>query len=535
VEIQVFKHSMEQMESLIPDEDNPHIHPREQINQIVASMMRTGFTNPILIDENRIIIAGHGRLMAATELVAAGHTFPDGIPCITIPGLTRLQRKALMIEDNKIPEGAKWDDEKVAQIINEIITSSEDIDVESVGMSMEQIDIFLESMDIDTKTKAGLTKPDLAPKVEENPISREGDIWLLGEHRVMCGDSTNPIHVEQLIGRESKCHLLHADPPYGMGKEADGVANDNLYREKLDKFQMAWYQVWRDYLLDNASVYIWGNAPDLWRLWYVGGLGSFEKCELRNEIVWDKKSIPGMASDLMTQFPVATERALFFQLGEQFLGNVNADQYWEGWDEIRLYLEEQAKQADLTAKTCQKITGVQMYAHWFTKSQWAFMNEKYYTKLADATGCFQRPHSELQEIYDRLRGGFRNHVNGILGGMRSYFDNGHDTMRDVWEYSRVVGDERHGHATPKPVAMMERAIVSACPLGKVVLEPFGGSGSTLIGAQRTDRICYTMEMQPEYVDVIVKRWQMYTGKDAILRDSGVSFDDMGDRKPENVE
>ena len=162
--------------------------------------------------------------------------------------------------------------------------------------------------------------PELAPR----RVAR-GDVWQLGNHRVMCGDSTNPLDVVKLTNGEI-AQLLHADPPYGMGKEGDGVANDNLYKEKLDKFQMDWWYAFRPHLADNASAYIWGNAPDLWRLWYVGGLESSEPLTFRNEIVWSKEQAQGQLSDKHRMFPTASERCLFFMLGEQGFSN-NANNY----------------------------------------------------------------------------------------------------------------------------------------------------------------------------------------------------------------
>jgi len=312
-----------------------------------------------------------------------------------------------------------------------------------------------------------------------------------------------------------------------MGKESDGVANDNLYREKLDAFQMAWWRAFRDHAEHNVSAYIWGNAPDLWRLWYSSeGLSVSEKFDFCNHIVWDKKSIAGMKSDLMLQFPIASEHCLFFKAGEQFVGNVNADQYFEGWDVLRLYLKGDADAVGLNQKQCQEITGVQMYAHWFSKSQWSFIPEKYYVMLQQAFPAnFRKPYGELRQQYEQIKGGYRNHINGIQGGMRSYFDNAHDTMRDVWEFSRVTGEERHGHATPKPVAMMQRVMKSSLPPGGICAEPFGGSGSTLIGAETTGRVCYSMELKPDYCDVIVRRWQQFTGKRAIHAETGEPFGD----------
>jgi len=129
----------------------------------------------------------------------------------------------------------------------------------------------------------------------------------------------------------------------------------------------------------------------------------------------------------------------------------------------------------------------------------------------------------ILDEYEQIKGGYRNHINGIQGGMRSYFNNAHDAMRDVWEFSRVIGDERHGHATPKPVDMMERVMLSSLPEGGLCAEPFGGSGSTLIGAETTGRVCYTMELQAKSCDVIVRRWQQFTGKRATLEATGAEF------------
>jgi hypothetical protein len=298
------------------------------------------------------------------------------------------------------------------------------------------------------------------------------------------------------------------------------VANDNLYNDDLDNFQMEWWATFRPFLLDNASAYIWGNAPELWRLWYKAGLGESEKMELRNQIVWDKKAIPGMASPDLTQFPIASEHCLFFQLGNQFRGNINADDFPETWEQLRSYLADEAKAAGVGSSEIKSLCGVQMYGHWFTRSQFTLIPEKHYDTLrATYAGRFIRPWRQLKAEWDKVKGGPTSQIQGA----RSYFDNAHDVMRDVWEFSRVTGEERHGHATPKPVAMMERVMLSSLPKGGLSVEPFGGSGSTLMGAERTGRVCYVMELNPVYCDVIVKRWQRLTNKSAILEATGESF------------
>lgn len=489
---------------------NSRTHSVQQVDQIAASMEEFGWTNPILIDENDEIIAGHGRKMAGLQ---RGEEFG---PCVVLAGLTETQKRAYLIADNQLPLNAGWN---LGTLKAEVEALQDlDFDIDVLGFDSSFLDELLADV---------LPPTPPPPPTEEaaDPVTVEGDIWLLDGHRVMCGDSTSIDAVARLVGDE-RAALLHADPPYGMGKQKDGVQNDNLYKEKLDEFQLEWWNAWRTFLTDNGSAYIWGNAPDLWRLWYAAGLESSEEFAFRNEIVWDKKSIPGMKSDLVTQYPEATERCLFFQFGPQFLGNVNSDQYWEGWDEIRLYLEAEAQAAGLTASKCREITGVQMFAHWFSKSQWSMINEKYYGMLADALpGHFEKPYAELRSVYERLKGGYRNHVNGIQGGMRAYFDNAHEAMRDVWEFPRVTGHERHGHATPKPVEMMQRVMRSSLPRGGLCLEPFCGSGSTLMGAELTGRRCYTMELTPAYVDVTVRRWQDYTGKKAVHAETGRLFDD----------
>jgi len=149
-----------------------------------------------------------------------------------------------------------------------------------------------------------------------------------------------------------------------------------------------------------------------------------------------------------------------------------------------------------------------------TRSQWAFPTAEQYAKIQTAANgrAFKREYDQLKREYDQLK-----------RETRSYFDNAHDVMRDVWEFSRVNGDERHGHATPKPAAMMERVMLSSLPKAGLCVEPFGGSGSTLMGAERTGRVCFAMELTPAYVDVIVKRWQQFTGKTATLEATGESF------------
>ena len=495
------------IEALIPYARNSRTHSDAQVAQIAASIREFGFTNPVLIDEQGGVIAGHGRIMAARKL-----SLPE-VPCIRMGHLTDAQKRAYVIADNKLALNAGWDDEMLALELGELGDAG--FDLELTGFTDEEIKALMPVEVIED-----LTDPDAAPAVQENPVTKPGDVWVLGKHRVMCGDSTSISDVEKLMAGAT-AQLLHADPPYGMGKASDGVANDNIYDEDLDKFQMEWWATFRTFLTDKASAYIWGNAPDLWRLWYRGGLGDSEHLELRNQIVWDKKNMAGMKAEDKTQYVTTTEHCLFFNLGKQYLSEVNASEFPGDWEPIRNYLSQEAKRAGIKPDDIKRLCGVGMHGHWFTKSQFQLIPEKYYKTLAaQYPGHFTRPWRELNAHWQAVT-------------ERSYFDNAHDIMRDVWEFPRVTGDERHGHATPKPVSMMERVMKSSLPKGGLCVEPFGGSGATLMGAEKAGRVCYTMELQGKYCDVIVKRWQDFTGKQATLESTGQAFNEVSNGNETN--
>jgi hypothetical protein len=205
------------------------------------------------------------------------------------------------------------------------------------------------------------------------------------------------------------------------------------------------------------------------------------------------------------------------------MGNLNADQFPEALEPLRAYLETQAKKARITAKDVQRLCGCGMFTHWFTRSQFSLIPENHYRTLASAyPGAFSKPWEELKAEWDVAKAS----VSEMRDKLRSFFDNTHDAMTDVWEFPRVVGDERHGHATPKPVAMMERVMRSSLPEAGLVFEPFGGTGSTLMGAQKTGRVCFSMELSPAYVDVIISRWQTFTGTQAVHAETGKTFEEM---------
>jgi hypothetical protein len=237
----------------------------------------------------------------------------------------------------------------------------------------------------------GLTDADEVPELPEQPVTVLGDVWILGQHAWQSTTADVRLH------------------DYGMGKAADGVANDNIYKEDLDKFQMEWWATFRTFLADNASAYIWGNSPDLWRLWYHGGLGDNENLELRNQIVWDKKAIPGMKSDLLTQFPIASEHCLFFQFGNQFRGDINTEDFPADWEPVQSYLAGEATEAGITSQDVKRVCGVGMFSHWFTKSQFTLIPENdchHVKRWQDFTGKIAAVHAETG-FQIAFRGGYK--------------------------------------------------------------------------------------------------------------------------------
>ncbi len=352
---------------------------------------------------------------------------------------------------------------------------------------------------------------------EESPLFqiKLGDLVEIGNHRLLCGDSTKRPDVARLMDSD-KAVLLHADPPYGMGKEKDGIANDNLYGEKLDQFQMRWWKSFRLFIEDNASGYIWGTAENLWRLWYKGGLKDSETITFRNEIVWDKSSCHGMGSEQHRMFPTASERCLFFMIGEQGFNN-NGDNYWEEWEPIRKYLYEEMDKLKndlgLSLDDIGTKLGVsgRMLGHWTLKSQWEFIGEKHYSQLRrlGENQSFKKDYETLKKDYETLKKDYET-LKKDFYSTRSPFNSAHDNMTDVWKFDRVQGEERHGHATPKPVQVIERIIKSSSLEKSIVTDPFLGSGTTLIASEKTGRTCYGMEIDPGYCSVIVQRYCEFT-------------------------
>jgi DNA modification methylase len=477
------------------------------VTKLKASIVNDGFIFPMFIwAGHKFVIDGAGRDKALMELEAEGYEI-EGIPVVEIEAENKRMAKLLTLQASSRYGGVTKE-------------SYEDftLDMELVDFDLARFDLGVDFDLVEVEELAPcLTDPDEVPEPPKEPITKMGDVWLLGDHRVMAGDSTVITDVDRLLNGQ-KAQLLHADPPYGMKKENEGVLNDNLNSGDLCQFQMDCWNTYRSHLVDNASAYIWGNTENLWKLWYVGGLKDSERLTMRNEIVWGKKCGMGIASGGLRMYPTVSERCLFFMLGEQGFNN-NADNYCEGWEPIRKYLEEERIKTGWSVPDMKRAVGHSDLSrdHWTSKSQWSFPTEDVYKKMQKAAN-----NDAFKKDYDELKKEFYS--------TRAYFDNTHENMTDVWDFPRVSGEERYGHATPKPVDMMARIMKSSLPKGGLCLEPFGGSGSTLIGAETTGRKCYTMELDPRYVDVIVTRWQELTGKKATHEESGEEFNDMEVRR-----
>jgi DNA modification methylase len=381
-----------QVGDLIPYARNSRTHSDEQITQIAASIKEFGFLNPVIVDGENGIIAGHGRVMAAKKL---GMT---ELPAVEASHLTDAQRRAYIIADNKLALNAGWDDEMLRVEFAELTEAGFDLDL--TGFSLDEIG----ALQIE-EIPPGLTDEDAVPEVPETPVTVEGDLWLLGRHRLMCGDSTSIDAVERLMDGQ-KADMVFTDPPYnvafnGRSGKHDVIKNDNL--SDID-FKIFIEQVCQTILaIDPKVYYIWCN-------WKFYGILQ-EKLDYKTCIVW-AKNVFGMGNGYRHQH----EFCLF---------NGKIDQ------EIK--------------------------------------NES-----------------------------------------------------DLWE---VKKDTNYSHPTQKPVALSVRAFGNHIKLLNV-LDLFGGSGSTLIGAEQTGRNAYLMELDPKYCDVIIKRWQDFTGKQATLEATGETFEEL---------
>lgn len=469
-----------------PYSKNAKKHPNSQLEQVAKSIKEFGWQQPIVVDKNNVIIVGHGRWLAYKKYKDE-YNLPE--PTINVAELNEEQASAYRLADNKLNE-SDWDMELV---IEELSDLSEEL-IELTGFDS---DLLIKPED----------KDDEVPDVSEEPTAKLGDIYQLGEHRIMCGDSTKVEDVEKLMdGR--KADLGFNDPPYGMKKERQGVKNDNLNYNDLLEFNKKWIPLQFTFLKDNGSWYCWGIDEPLMDIYseIIKPYIKDQKATFRNLITWDKGSGQGQLVEDFRMYPIADEKCLFVMMGVQGF-DTNADNYFYGWEPIRLYLKDSLKKVGWSIEDSKIIAGHSPTSgcHWFDKSQWTMPTEKVYNSWKEKANnsAFKKEYSEIKKEYYSTR---------------AYFDNLHDNQNNVWHFDRTSNKERVStgeHATPKPIELCSRAIKSSCPEKGLVMDLFLGSGSTLIACEKTNRICYGMELDPKYIEVIVKRWEDYTGEKAI--------------------
>lgn len=475
--------------TLVPWHKNPRKNDRA-IPKVMESIQRYGFTSPIIARRSdRRVIAGHTRLKAALRLRLGA------VPVRWVE-LTDAQALELTIADNKLGEIATWDESGLAELLASV--DAPVLDLLGVTLDVAPVEIDGPPSAVGKATTASRT---LTAGVYVEP----GMVWACGPHRITCGDSTDPATFARLFeGEADRAMLYHADPPYGMNKGS--VDNDDLHGAELDAFFVRSWRASLPFLSEVASAYVWGNPRDLWRLWYTDELHASqpEPLTFRNEIVWDKGNGFGMGSAEMRSYSVSTERCLFFTRGEIDTYR-EASAFLPGFAATLEYLQQQIAAVEWKAGDIKRICGVGMHNHWFTRSQWALMPRERYEQLqrAAARQAFLRPWDELRAEVARAAGQIP----------RAYFDGSWEAMGEVWQFPRVHGDERYGHDTPKPVAMVERIVKSSSYHGAIVLEPFLGSGSTLIACERQQRRCFGVELRPAHVETTLIRWAQETGQE----------------------
>ena len=397
------------VKDLIPYDKNTKKHDDVQINNVAESIKQYGFVHPIVIDKNNVVVIGHCRLLAAKKLKMAD------VPCVCVEDLTEEQVKALRIVDNKSNE-SPWDFDFLA---DELV----DLDLSDFSFDF--------GIDADAEEETKIVE-DEAPEVDKGnePITKLGDIWQLGRHRLMCGDSTDKATVELLMNG-NKADMVFTDPPYGYNYQSN-------MREKTSKFDVIEND---DKILDffpciqavcDGFVYIcttWKTADkwiELFKQYY----------DLTNVIIWDKGG--GGIGDLFHTFLTDYEMILVCNNGHEIKG---------------------------------KRYG----------SVWNFTNQEI-TKM------------KKEEL-----------LNIILEQKK---------FCSIWQEKKDNPNE-YVHPTQKPVSLSARAIRSSTDIGNNVLDLFGGSGSTVMACEQTGRNCYTMELDPKYCDVIIQRFENFTGEKAV--------------------
>jgi len=387
------------IDSLIPYANNARTHSDEQVAQIAASIKEFGWTNPVLVDGDNGVIAGHGRILGARKLGI------EEIPVIELGGLSDAQKRAYVLADNKLAQNAGWDNDLLGIELGGL--DAEGFDLSLIGFSDLELRGLLEPME-------GLTDPDDVPEAPDDPVTNPGDVWILGKHRLKCGDSTNADDVAAALNGVEP-HLMVTDPPYGVEYDAHWRVDAGLNQEtaahgKVENDNKAdWRGAWMLFPGDVAYVWHAGQHANV-------VVDSLAACGLniRSQIIWVKNNIVMSRGDY---------------------------------------------------------------------------------------------HYKHEPCWYAVRKGKVGHY---VGGRK---------QSTVWDIDKPRKSET-GHSTQKPVECMKRPIENNSSPGQAVYDPFLGSGTTIIAAEMTGRACHGLELSPAYCDVIVKRWQDFTGEQATTEGSG---------------
>ena len=472
---------------LIPYEFNNKIHDVTQIDRIANSIKEFWFLQPVVIDKNNIIIVWHGRVEWAKKL------WLENVPCVQVENLTEAQIKKYRILDNKLNESER-DVDNLKIELEEL----GDFDIWDLEISVDEL--FPELLNLEEETEE--IKEDEVPIVNEKAkVIELWDLIQLWNHRLLCGDSTNLSDFETLLDWNI-ADLVFTDPPYWMKKEKKWVLNDNLNYEDLLEFNKERIPLSFAYLKDNWSRYCWGIDEPLMDIYsnILKPMQKEQKLTFRNLITWDKWSWQWQLSELFRMYPIADEKCLFVMCGVQWFNN-NADNYFEAREPIREYLYNERIKCWWDIPTMKTIAwhSDKSRDHWTGKSQFNLPTREVYERFQNwakenNVDAFKKEYDEIKKEYYSTR---------------AYFDNLHDNQNNVRHFNKTSWLEKKEtwwHATPKPLALCERAIKSSSREDEIVLDCFGGSWSTLIACEQLNRKCYMMELDPKYCEVIIKRF-----------------------------
>ena len=412
---------------------NPRVHSGRQLKQLARSIETFGFVTPILMDPERRVIAGHGRIEAAKSL---GHR---EVPAISINHLSDPQLRAFMIADNRLAEQATWDDKLLGEHFKALCEVDLGFNIEATGFEVAEIDLFVQGLSPDPES--GSDPSDQLPDASKVQVTKPDDLWLLGRNRLLCGDSRSPQSYSVLM-ETRRADLAITDPPY--------------------------------------NVRIDGHAT---------GLGAIHHQNFR-------MASGEMSSSEFTDFLFQAFSLLCSNTAAGSLHYVFMD--WRHSSEIL-------------------AAGKKAYSELKALCVWVKDN--------GGMGSLYRSQHELVWVFKKGTESHRNNVQ--LGQFGRYRTN-------VWNYpgansfarSTEEGNLLELHPTVKPVALVADVILDCSARGEIVLDPFSGSGTTIVAAERTGRICYGIELDPSYVDVAIRRWQKVTGLIATHSQSGRTFNDL---------